>query len=328
LREVGCLGRLERLGDMSGEELVQLVSEAKQAQRKEMELAGYMQEAGEQLLRADYAGAMRKFKEVLEVDPDNEEAKRGHQEAEKGERLASMSPEELEAAVMGGMDSTSLVQALGVTEGREASATAKQFDPTKKLPKRVPHHPDKPYDAGIKGPTFFTVCWCVRTALRVNPPSNTPPPPRPPRPASEERGGRTGTSPRRTSRRWTCRCRCSTRSSTGRRTRATGSRRRGTATCRGRWSPRPPTPMGATAQPRSASAWCARTHARTHARSQPAAAAAAATTAACLAPSPRLASLLTHRWPPPIVIIIIIVVVIVVVVVVVVVLLSSAAAAA
>lgn len=165
---------------MSGEELVQLVSEAKQAQRKEMELAGYMQEAGEQLLRADYAGAMRKFKEVLEVDPDNEEAKRGHQEAEKGERLASMSPEELEAAVMGGMDSTSLVQALGVTEGREASATAKQFDPTKKLPKRVPHHPDKPYDAGIKGPTFFTVCWCVRTALRANPPSNTPPPPPPP----------------------------------------------------------------------------------------------------------------------------------------------------
>jgi len=146
---------LDRLGDMPGQELMQLVSDAEQAQAKEDELAGYMQEACDQLLRADYLGAMRKYNDVLEVDADNEEATRGRQEAEKGHKLISLTPEQLEQSMKAG----SLEKMLGVQEGLEASATAKKFDPTKKLPKREPHFPETPYDLGSKGPTHITVCW-------------------------------------------------------------------------------------------------------------------------------------------------------------------------
>ena len=47
----------------------------------------------------------------------------------------------------------------GVEEGEEASARAGKFDQKKKLPKRVPHYPDRPLDQGPKGPTFITVVW-------------------------------------------------------------------------------------------------------------------------------------------------------------------------
>ena len=47
----------------------------------------------------DYAGAQRKYNDVLEVDPDNEEAKRGLAEAEKGSRLAALTPEQLQAHI-------------------------------------------------------------------------------------------------------------------------------------------------------------------------------------------------------------------------------------
>ena len=53
----------------------------------------------------DYGGAQQKYNAVLEVDPDNEEAKRGLSEADKGSRLAALTPEQLEAhiaAEMGG----------------------------------------------------------------------------------------------------------------------------------------------------------------------------------------------------------------------------------
>ena len=150
---------LDKLGDMSTEEMMQFVSDAEKAQTKENELAAYMQEAGDQLVNADYQGAMRKYTDVLDVDPDNEEARRGQQEATKGHRLTSMTPEELEAATRGGMSDGSLMEAMGVVEAPEASDSARKFDPVKKLPKREPHYPETPYDLGSKGPTHITVCW-------------------------------------------------------------------------------------------------------------------------------------------------------------------------
>ena len=47
----------------------------------------------------DYGGAQQRYHAVLEVDPDNEEAKRGLSEAEKGSRLAALTPEQLQAHI-------------------------------------------------------------------------------------------------------------------------------------------------------------------------------------------------------------------------------------
>ena len=157
---------LDRLGDMPRQELADLVESAQKEQGREDELSGYMEEAGTQLLSGAYSAAAAKYRDVLQVDVDNEEAARGLAEAEKGERLAQLTPEQLQAHIaaelggeMAGGGATPLSGALGVTEGEEASARAPSFDPKKKLPKRKPHFPTRPVEVGSKGPTFFTVAW-------------------------------------------------------------------------------------------------------------------------------------------------------------------------
>jgi hypothetical protein len=69
----------------------------------------------------DYGGAQQRYHDVLEVDPDNEEAKRGLSEAEKGSRLAALTPEQLQAHIAaemgdpsaGGGSTTPLADVLG-----------------------------------------------------------------------------------------------------------------------------------------------------------------------------------------------------------------------
>ena len=148
---------------MPKQELQDMVDAANRQQAREDELASYMDEAGRHLLAGDYAAAAQRYREVLEADSDNEEASRGFSEAEKGARLAALTPEQLQAHIAaemgefgGGGGAAPLASLLGVEEGQEASERAAKFDSTKKLPKRAPHHPTRPVDQGPKGPTFIT----------------------------------------------------------------------------------------------------------------------------------------------------------------------------
>eukprot|EP01051_Picozoa_sp_SAG22_P014464 SAG22_NODE_1759_length_3637_cov_2.968061_3_plen_405_part_00 len=124
---------LETLQKMDTAAFEQYVKNAEASEQREKELATYMQEAGELLVIANYEAAARRYQDVLQVDADNEEAARGQSEAQKGERLAKMSEqdilESLQIDAAGEMltaygASASLHTLLGVEEGQEDSARA------------------------------------------------------------------------------------------------------------------------------------------------------------------------------------------------------------
>ena len=57
---------------------------------EEERLAGVMIHAGQLLCEGKYDGALMQYSQVLSMDPDHDEARRGKAEAEKGRRFASL----------------------------------------------------------------------------------------------------------------------------------------------------------------------------------------------------------------------------------------------
>ena len=80
---------------MSEAELDRFLREAADALARQAEVAAAMSEAGELMVQGEYAEAKERYLALCTADEDALEARRGVAEAEKGLRLAAMSPEDL-----------------------------------------------------------------------------------------------------------------------------------------------------------------------------------------------------------------------------------------
>jgi hypothetical protein len=80
---------------MSEAELETFLREAAGALARQAEVAAAMSAAGELMVRGEYAEARSRYLALCSADEDALEARRGVAEAEKGIRLAEMSPEDL-----------------------------------------------------------------------------------------------------------------------------------------------------------------------------------------------------------------------------------------
>eukprot|EP01043_Picozoa_sp_COSAG02_P048517 COSAG02_NODE_4772_length_4994_cov_16.312768_2_plen_358_part_00 len=85
----------DSLVEMSEAELETFLREAADALARQAEIAAAMSTAGELMVQGEYAEAKERYLALCTADEDALEARRGVAEAEKGLRLAAMSPEDL-----------------------------------------------------------------------------------------------------------------------------------------------------------------------------------------------------------------------------------------
>jgi hypothetical protein len=113
-------GLVDQLSAMEPRTVRMLIEESNQKLEEEGRLLRVMEQASDLMVAGQYDGAKGLYAQVLGEDPDHDEARRGVSEAEKGQRLANMTEEEMLAQ----MASMELHAGLGM-EQAEAPGSSK-----------------------------------------------------------------------------------------------------------------------------------------------------------------------------------------------------------